>query len=532
MLKIDTSIVSAGIYYNGAEIIRRGKAELAGGTQTVCVGGLSASFDQNTVKLFSSEGIKCFNQRFETPESGAEGSKSKKIKDEIDALTRQADIKKKQIELWEMNGDFTNRTSQPAEEIREYIEKLPERIESIYSEIAAVEQKIEELNKKLEEAAQKDRLSVLVVDITVPEAGTYPFELRYFENRASWRPVYELYSDAKEPIDIQMRAAISQSTVEDWKDIEVSLFTGSPSSSGQLPELRPRFLSIRTQTAAPRTFARNQMMGAMAKAAGKSMYDEDVEVLEDAAEAPMMMASVRMETEQAAVNTDETVTEYALPGKRSILKGSEEAMADLTKYTVPAVYKIVAAAGADPHVYLVANVKTQDLPDIGGFNAGVYLKNRYAGEVNISSERTKESLDITLGEEERVHVMRKEVTRKQGSTLLKGQKTLDIAFETKVTNLSGAAADIELRDQIPVSRDKDITVETKDISGAKLEEETGMLTKELSVQPDATETFTVSYRISWPKDKAYTESVGSGFCPVCGYKTTLRFCPECGSKIY
>lgn len=524
MVKINTKVDSAGIYYNGAEVVRKGSAELTKGTQTVYVYGLSRTTDTDTVRLFSSEGIKCANQRFGYPSSIDKDKESDKIRKEIDELNRKIEVKQMQLKLWETNGDFTNRASQSADEIRDYIERLPERLESLNSEIADLEKTVEDLEEKLSTAEDSENHPVYIADITAAEAGTYPFELRYYERSASWRPVYEIYSDAKEALDVRMRASISQNTPEDWNDISVNLYTGNPSSAGTLPEVTPVYLNIQVPVQT-RGFAAGSPLMGMAK--NSAIADEDVAE----AEAPMMMAdmaSVRMETEEAEVNSDETVTEYVLPGKRDIRKGSDETMADLSRYTVPAEYKIAAAACIDPHAYLITQIKTTDIPFTDNISAAIYLKDRYVGQVYIVPDLSRETIEITLGEEERVHVSRKETVRKQSTALLKAQKTMDHVFETTIANLTTESVEVELRDQIPVSRDKDITVEVKDLSGAKKEEETGIVTKQITVPANGTEKFSIAYKVSWPKDKRISETKQTRFCPECGSVVTGRFCTVCG----
>ena len=528
MVRIDTKVDSAGIYYNGAEVVRKGSAELVQGTQTVYVYGLSRSINYDTVRLFSAEGIRCSNQRFETLsyKEDDEGKESVLIEKQIDEINKKIEVKQMQLRLWETNGDFTNRVSQAADEIRDYIEKLPERLETLNSDIAGLEKQIEELQKKLNEAREKESFPTYVVDITASEAGTYPFELRYYESSANWRPVYEVYSDAKEALDVRMRATITQDTSEDWENASVTLYTGNPSSAGTLPVVDPIYLSFRQNVStrsSGRMMAKNAMMGAGA------VLDEAYEV-EDM-DAPMMMAMaapVRMETEEAEVNNDDTVTEYVLPGRRDIKKGPDGTMADLSRYSVPAEYRIAAAACIDPHAYLIAQIKNADIPFTDSINAAIYLKDRYVGQVYIAPDLSKETIEITLGEEERVHVSRKETEHKQSTNLLKTQKTLDHVFDTTVTNLTSEEVEVELRDQIPVSNDKDITVEVKELSGAKKEDETGIVTKLIKVPANGTETFTIAYKVSWPKDKQITETKRNRYCPECGSPVTGRFCPVCG----
>ncbi|MBQ2658957.1 MAG: mucoidy inhibitor MuiA family protein [Erysipelotrichaceae bacterium] len=520
MIKLQTQAKSVNVFRNGAEVIRKGTAQLNQGSQLLYVYGLSSTANQQTVRLFSKEGVSCSDLRFEILKE-EDREESREITKEITLLQKQIESRQLQIALWQNNGDFSSRTSLGVNEVQDYIEKLPERLEKLNEEILDLEKKIADLEKKLTEVQEKEELPIVIADVYTSEAGTYPFELRYHEDAAGWRPVYEIHSNAKDPLEIRMRARINQSTSEDWKDVAVSLYTGDPSGYSELPEVEPVYLDIREKTVEVRRNSAPKMAMAAGMAMESMAMDMEVE------EAPML----RMDMAQAEVKSDETMTEYALPGNRDILKRSEGTMADLQKYTVPAEYQIAAVAKSDPNAYLTANVKAADLPLMTAFNASIYLKDMFTGNVGIDPDLTKENIEITLGKEERVHVSRKEVLRKTSNILLKGQKVTEYAYETKVSNLSDEEIKIALKDQIPVSQNKDISVDAIEIDGSKPDEKTGIFTKELTVAPKQSETVKLAYKVAWPKDKLIQERKTRTYCPVCGARVNGRFCPECGADV-
>jgi uncharacterized protein DUF4139 len=58
-----------------------------------------------------------------------------------------------------------------------------------------------------------------------------------------------------------------------------------------------------------------------------------------------------------------------------------------------------------------------------------------------------------------------------------------------------------LKDQYPLSTNKEIEVELADASNAKVDKDTGMLTWQLSLAPNETKTLNFSYSVKYPKDK-------------------------------
>jgi len=56
-------------------------------------------------------------------------------------------------------------------------------------------------------------------------------------------------------------------------------------------------------------------------------------------------------------------------------------------------------------------------------------------------------------------------------------------------------------DQIPISDDKSIVVEKNEISGAKLEEDTGILRYDFDLEGGASKSMKIAYSVAWPKDK-------------------------------
>jgi uncharacterized protein (TIGR02231 family) len=525
MADLFTQVKTVNVFRNGAEVIRTGKVELKEGMQTLYVHGLTGTASQDTARLYMEEGISCANLRFE--EADRENVRSKELQEKIALLQKQIDVKEMQLALWQSNGDFTSHDNVTASEIQDYIEKLPERMEKLHKEIIALGKEIEDLQKKAEEEVRKENLPVLVADVTADREGSYACELHYHENASGWDPVYEIRSENEEEIEIRMRGEIREDTDEDWKDVKVSLFTGDPSTNDVLPELLPLYLNIRENNV--NLFkAAGRGMAAMSMKASVDM--EDAMVMDEEAEAPMM----QIETQEAEVQNEETMTEYALAGNRDILKGNKGTMADLQKYAIPAEYNIVTVPKADPHAYLVASIKSADLPVLNAVEAGIYLKGRYTGSIYLDPDMTKEKVDITLGKEERVHVSYKELAKKNSTTLLKAQKVVEHQYEARISNLSDDDIAILLKDQLPVSQNKEITVEALDLGGAKLDKDDGTLEKKMDVKAKQTEAYQFSYKVLWPKDKRIqqTRAFKRTFCPVCGAPVSGRYCPECGSDVF
>ncbi len=532
MADLYTTITKASIFRRGAELVRRGSAELEEGAQTVTVRGLTQSANIDTARLFSQEGVFCSDLRF-APQYGEdeEDPRAAELKDRIRELEKEIEVKELQRELWKSNGDFSARNGQPLSEVQEYIEKLPERLGGLNREILRGQKELEELNRKLEKLSEQSSSPVMVAEVVAPAAGTYAFELRYFENAAGWQPVYEVHSDGETDLEMRMRARIHQNTTEDWKGVETSLLTGNPTSAGSVPDLLSLFLDIRQN---------RPVMKAKAAGMARMAMDEDC-CMEEAAEAPMMpfgasaqMNMARMATMDAGVNEDQTSTEYVLPGRRDVLKTGDNT-ADIRSYRIPAVYRIVSVPSLDQSAYLVASVKPSDLPVTAEINPSVYHKGIYTGKIWLDPDLTREEIEITLGKEERIHLSREQTARKTSTSLLKGRRTVEYGYETRVSNTSSADAQVVIRDQVPVSQNKDISVEVLEISGAELAKESGLLTKALDVPAGGSAVFRVGYRVSSPRDKQISEErrrvSSQKFCPECGSPMEGGRCDNCGFTV-
>ncbi len=514
MIDLSTQVVKACIFREGAEVTRAGKVELAQGVQTLRVFGMPEWTDADSARIYAQEGVTCSDLR--TVPLYKEGEEPKEVtetKDRIAVLKKRIEAKQLQAGLWKTNGDFSNRTKQSADEVRNYIEKLAERLESLDAEIRAAEKEIGELRIKLRR--MKTNGTVLEVLVNAGAAGEYRFELKYFEQRALWRSLYELRADGTGPLEMRLRADIRQYTGEDWKDTEISLFTGNPSAAGTLPGMRPLLLDF--EKPAPRF--KGKACGPMSDSASMSMQcfekidsgplcrDED-EDFDDGSDCEAETPMTRMQTALAEVDPDETTTEYVLPGKRNVLNDDDGNLADVQTFSIAAKYRIATVPGLDPNVYLVAAVDPVDLPVEGEINPAVYYKDVYAGKVWLDPYSADDEVEITLAREEGVRAYRKETKRRNSTTLLKGLAVTEYEYETRLVNYSESDVAVTLKDQVPVSQNKEITVEVTELSGAVLDEATGILRKEIGLPAGGTAVVRLGYKVSRPRDKTIQERRG------------------------
>ena len=502
----ETKIVEVSVYRQSASVRRLGFLPLKEGAQTVCLGGLTPSADQSSLRLSVPESVSGSNVQVVWRTQEERQAITGEVQKQIQLRESARALKEKQIKLWETNADFSQKESLSVAEMEAYLDKLPERLASLQAEIRALDEELKELRKQLEEKQKEASKPYVTAELSAAAAGTFPVELTYQESGANWYPAYEIHTeDGADELRMRLRAHVNQQSGEDWDGVKMSLFTGNPSVSGTIPKLPSAVLRFEeekpvVQARMAKAPASHAMMMGMAMTGGAVAEEA---VMYDMDNAMSMKKNAVMAGSGRAVK-GETMTEYALDGKWDIRDG-KEIICDIKEDRIACRYHVVTVPKARQSAFLAAEVKTADLEDLQNIEAAVYLKGTFAGNVVLRPDMTKDSYDLSLGLDESIKVLRQTKKRLTSSVLLKGQKKTEYEFSLTVSSKKEKPCEVLLTDQIPISEEKSITVEKGELSGGKLDEETGIVRWEFTVSPGESRTLKLGYTVAWPKDKIIEE---------------------------
>ncbi|MBQ4424428.1 MAG: DUF4139 domain-containing protein [Lachnospiraceae bacterium] len=496
----------AAVYRSGCIMKKTAEVYLEAGTQTVCLRGLTQNMDQSSLRLSVPQMLCGSNVQvvFPTPDQQQEFIREKQ--QEMTQLEYRLALNAKQAQLWEQNADFSQKDSLDIAEMTAYLEQLPERLDALQQEAAELNELKKKLKKELDELKKEAQLPTVQAELTAPQAGTYPVEVSYRDYAASWYPAYEIHTDGvSENLEMRLRAKVSQNSGKDWENVKLTLFTGNPSVSGSVPVLDPTVVRF---FVAPTVYKnRGRMLGATAKMAYAE--EEAVECMEDSM--PMMAMGSAGAPVMSAVNAgsgtatrDETMVKYELSGSWDIRDG-QEIICDIEAHELGCEYQVIAVPKMDEGAFLAAAVKTAQLEDMEDTPAAVYLKGTFAGDVLLEPDMTEEEYQLSLGRDESVKVRRTQKKRYTSQILLKGQKKTEYEYEIAVNSRKEKSCKLVVKDQIPVSEEKSIVVDAADLGGGKLEEKTGLITWEFTLEPGETKLLHFAYSVAWPKDRQIEE---------------------------
>ena len=493
-----TVIKEVSLYRNGCFVKRRGMLELKEGKQNVAFENIPDSIDQSTVRLALPAGVQGTNVQTEvlTPQQKKDATAD--IRKKIERVNKSIEIKNSQISLLNANADFSARENVNMNDVVSYIVNLPSHLEGLYDEIEELNDRKKDLEKQLQELQKQVSCFRVRADITADKEGNYPVELRYYDRNRWWNPVYEIYtSEEEDKLTIKLKADIAQTSLENWEDIKLTLFTGNPQISGNIPVLSPQYVSF-YQPRVYKTTARNAAFGAKMAMAEMAVEEECADAPEMAMEAPMFDA---VSYGQAVAVKNDTMMEYELEGLWTVTN-ENRTNADLQSTEVPCRYHVVCVPKGDEYGYLAGEVKTTDIETILQTEASIYHKGTYLGNVFIDADLTKDNYDISLGRDESIRIKRNQKKKYTSNVLLKGQKKTEYEYEIKVTSTKNKPCQLTLIDQVPVSQDKTIVVERDNISGGTFDEKTGEVKWNFELEPAGTRTLELAYSVAWPKDKS------------------------------
>ena len=532
------------------------------------------------------------------------------LDDEISRIEAEIGVCDTELELWRKNGEFMHAGSAatPADVVA-YLEKLPERLREAQQRKRELSYELKRQKMLLNEhmkrhnlrrrtswddapapdktfapvsvsssaepqsaasaefVAQRDRDARYVsVELWAERAATYDFELQYWQDGVSWEPLYEISAeDLSRPAELRMRAHLTQTTREDWHQVAIRLCTGNPSIGGSVPKLRPWYLDLRRNSYAMQPSYSMPTAGAAPMPAPKAKrgggllsgaMDALASAMPDDASSTGEFEPVleRAEVLDADRHERQTMVEYALPGLWDVPSGADGQIVDLEIRQVPADFHCYAFPRADAAVYLSARIEgAAEAFPLDGV-ASCYLEGMFTGTCPIDAAVVSApDFELPFGRTDQIRVERKQVLRRTTTQPLRNLTKTAFGFEISVTNKRAEAVDVVVVDQIPMSRDTSIAIETGQTSGAAIDGKTGEVRWNLKLEAGERRTLKLEYEVAYPKKETIEgisgpdyrqtstpksprggfSSSGSPFCQCCGSPLPpgMVFCPRCGARV-
>ncbi|MEN0062780.1 MAG: mucoidy inhibitor MuiA family protein [Myxococcota bacterium] len=369
-------------------------------------------------------------------------------------------------------------------ELRDMMDYVGSAERTLAEELRTQEQLAEELGDALRPLLTRlaDPLATgrtVKVGVEVDDPKPITVALRYAVSGASWRPAYDARLLGGEVV-LEQFGVVRQSTGEAWTDARLELSTAAVSPAGERPPLTPWVLGgpgVATQVEVGAGVFTE--VGIDATAASQGLIASDL---------------------QAEVRGNGALV-FAIEGRRTI-KGDDSAQRvpiARQRLSAKASFSTVPRQALEVHRLITVGYD-------GGFPllpgpVTTFVRGDYVGRGIIPSVVPGEALTLSFGPHDGFRVRRQLVTRKREKA--GGSKfRYTLGFRISVVNHTDSTATIEVRDQIPVSREGRISVKVLELSNGTLDETSGQIRWTPRVEPGADQTMDLAFQIVAPADMA------------------------------
>jgi uncharacterized protein (TIGR02231 family) len=501
---------AATVYFNAAEITQSTSTILPKGSSEIVVKNVADYLNESTIQIGAPTHVTVLSVQFTNNyiseyEIDEKSPLIKKVRDsiklvekEIQKINNAKEGEAKSIELLDKNQQVSGLNSglNVAElmkmlayyktkrtESRNAIDALEDRKIKLNETLSNLKNKLE-INTKNEDKTSKGKLILQVMNEI---AGNVEFSINYISNQASWSPFYDLRTEnIAAPINMMYKAQVVQNTGIDWKKVTLTLSSGNPNQNNQAPQLNPWFLQYQTPYA----------------------YEKDANYGSD--EIVVQSAGIRKEKKamgyavqsvSAQVKENQLNVSFDIDIPYDILSNGKAHSVALKDLKLPATYKYYAAPRVEKEAFLLAEIEDYSKYNLLPGEANIIFEGLYVGKTYINPNQTSDTLNLSMGRDKKISITREKVVDKSGTKFLSSKKEQTFTFDITIRNNKKEAVQMLLKDQYPLSTDKEVEISLVESDRAKINAETGILTWDLNLKPNETKKIRISYKVKYPKDK-------------------------------
>lgn len=511
---ISSGLNEATIFYNGAELKHSASATLTKGTHELIIKDLSPNVDPNSIKIKTSNGVMV--SAYEYYEDHISKNNIEQIRKEVEDSVNYYQEKIKLIEIEikvnkEMHELFGKSITQKIlssekdscknkmsldELIKaiDYYKNKSIEVETLLmkneNKKAHLEAAISKLNNRIETVEEEiQTVGMLKMNVAAKDAVTAQFVISYCTYDAGWKPYYNInVVSTDRPIQIISKANVFQTTGLDWKDVKLTLSTGTPNNGKTAPLFSTWFLQERQTISLQNSALMQNSYSYDKKSTTKDLESEET--------------GQNTLSDYLTIEDNQLMMTYAIDVPYTIPGDGKEQNIDLRTQETKADYQFYCAPKLDSESYLLAEIIDAEKLDLPRGKAQITYDGMYIGETVIDGTSTMENLTLTLGTDQRVSVKREKMHDFSSKKTFGSDIKQVFTYKITVKNNQKKPVKMVVKDQYPRSTQKGVEVEllketTKPTHNIT---ETGVITWEETFAPGETKTYQISYSVKYPKD--------------------------------
>ncbi len=521
-VNVNTKVEKATVYLQGAQLYRTAAVNLRAGMNTVVFENLEANIAAGSIQVSGTGSVVIMDvwQDVKYPEQmatpGLEAKTIKQLKqlnDSLILLNFDWEELKARIEIIALQksllvnnrlikGDTKRDTLNLVKEAFSYLNerlnalniehyklkkdelKLLAKIETMKSRITLL-QNTNVNNKMVDDNTPKYQV---LVSVYAEAAAIANLGIQYYIQDAGWVLSYDLRAkSAVQAMQLIYKAQIHQSTGIDWKNVKLTLATSNPRQNNSRPVLNAWWLNFYQQyynSAADSYMSKPSIQGQKADISEDKKKDEANSMLD-----------------YTFIEQKFYDTEYQLQLACDVPSDGEAHYIPVQTKEITASLQHFAVPKLDKDAFLIARLTEYENLNLFPGNVNIYFDGSFVGQSFINPENVNDTLDITMGRDKSISTNRIKLKEKNKEKFIADDRLRTIAYEITVRNNKNATVNLQLQDQIPISQNKDIVIESKELSSGDLEASTGIITWNLKLKPGEVKKINFSYSIKYPKDK-------------------------------
>jgi uncharacterized protein (TIGR02231 family) len=507
-LRVPVNLKKVTVFQNRAQLSSELKTTVGQGITKVYLTNIAATIDPNSIQIAGKGDVIILGVKYQVNNLGT--TKNAPMQDSLEAMTEKKQDQEVLLQVASHEETMmmanvkikNNKDGIIPEDLKDMVEYFNQKLTEIGNRKLKIIRTMAKMNKQIEaltneiqnnNAVSSTGVPEILVTISANTPAAMLLEVNYIANGAGWSPLYDIRANGtKNPISLAYKANVFQQTGLDWNNVLLTLSTANPSQNGVKPNLNPQMLSV--YEPAPIKLEDSQRMRSV------SGNVQIVEIEEKAnfasSDKEVISASYYSQWEN---NTLNALLEIKTP--YTISKSGNPEMIDVQNLTIPADFEFSSVPKYDTDAFLVAKIGNWAKYNLLNGTANVYFDGSFVGETMLQNYSTDDSLKISLGRDKKIIIKREEIAEFKAQKAVGSNIKQTQAFKITLRNTKNEANSINIEDQLPVSQDSRIEVETIELSGGNMDAATGKISWNLKLNPNETKELIVKYSVKYPKGK-------------------------------